>query len=56
MTMRHRSLQISIDETEDNQTDRTIAITGGSSDVISILDKAVESELEKTTEYIESKL
>ncbi len=54
--MRHRSLQISIDETEDKQTDRTIAITGGSSDVNSISDKAVESELEKTTEDIESKL
>ena len=56
MTKRHRSLQISIDETEDNQTDRTITITGWSSDVNSILDKVVESEIEKNIEDIESKL
>jgi hypothetical protein len=41
------SVEISIDETEDNQTDRTITITGGSSDVSSIIDKVVQSELEK---------
>ena len=50
------SVEISIDETEDNQTDRTITITGGSSDVSNIIDKVVQSELEKTTEDIESKL
>lgn len=50
------SVEISIDETEDNQTDRTIIITGGSSDVSNIIDKVVQSELEKTTEDIESKL
>ena len=42
-----QSLQISIDETEDSQTDRKIVITGGSSDESSILDKVLESEEKK---------
>lgn len=50
------SVKISIDETEDNKTDRTITISGGSSDVGNIIDKVVESEFEKTVEDVQSKL
>lgn len=42
------TVEISIDETEDNQTDRTITITGASSDINSIINKVVDSEVEKT--------
>jgi hypothetical protein len=50
------SVEISIDETEDNKTDRTITISGGSSDVRNIIDKVVESEFEKTVEDVPKKL
>jgi hypothetical protein len=50
------SIKVSIDETEDNKTDRTITISGGSSDVRNIIDKVVESEFEKTVEDVQSKL
>lgn len=45
--MKYRSLQISIDETEDSQMDRKIVVTGGTSDESSILDKVLESEEKK---------
>jgi hypothetical protein len=50
------SVKVSIDETEDNKTDRTITISGGSSDVRNIIDKVVESEFEKTVEDVQSEL
>ena len=50
------AVKISIDETEDNKTDRTITISGGSSDVSNIIDKVVESEFQKTVEDVQSKI
>jgi len=55
-TSKQVEVEINIDETSDNQTDRTITISGDSNDVRKILGKVVESEVEKTTEDIQSKL
>ena len=55
-TNKQVEVEINIDETNDNQTDRTITISGDSNDIRNILGKVVESEVEKTTEDIQSKL
>ncbi len=44
------------DKTEDNKTDRTITISEGSSDIKNIIEKIVESEIQKTAEDVQSTL
>ena len=47
-------IKIGIDETEDNKIDRTITISEGSSDIKNIIEKVVESEIQKTAEDVQS--